>query len=57
MFMYEQNVVFDPFAGSGTTLIVADKINRIGIGVEIDAAYCELAKNRITKETGQLLNQ
>ena len=57
MFSYEGDVVFDPFAGSGTTLIVAEKINRTGIGVELDSQYCELAKNRINKENGQLLNQ
>ena len=55
MFSYERDVVFDPFSGSGTTLLVADKTNRIGIGVEIDAAYCELSKNRILVENGTLL--
>lgn len=55
MFSYERDVVFDPFSGSGTTLLVADKTNRIGIGVEIDAAYCELSKNRILAENGTLL--
>lgn len=57
MFSYEGDVVFDPFVGSGTTLIVAEKINRTGVGVELDSQYCELAKNRINKENGQLLNQ
>ena len=56
MFSYEQDIVFDPFAGSGTTLIVAEKLNRKGVGVEIDATYCELAKTRIIKENGLLLN-
>jgi len=56
MFSYEQDIVFDPFSGSGTTILVADKINRIGIGVEIDLTYCKLSKERILKENGTLLN-
>ncbi|MGL6022605.1 MAG: DNA-methyltransferase [Chitinophagaceae bacterium] len=38
LFSYEENVVFDPFAGSGTTLLVAEKLNRKSIGVELDIA-------------------
>ena len=54
LFSYQRDVVFDPFAGSGTTLIVAQSTNRIGIGVEIDGEYFKLAKNRILKDTGSL---
>jgi len=55
LFSYTRDVVFDPFSGSGTTLIEASNNNRIGIGVEIDKNYCELSKNRILKETGTLI--
>jgi site-specific DNA-methyltransferase (adenine-specific) len=51
---YVNDVVFDPFAGSGTTLLVAQNLNRRAIGVEIDNTYCELAKNRIILETGAI---
>src|SRR3989338_3087586 len=54
LFSYVRDVVFDPFAGSGTTLIEAANNNRIGIGVDIDENYCELAKGRIEKETNKL---
>jgi site-specific DNA-methyltransferase (adenine-specific) len=54
LFSYVKDVVFDPFAGSGTTLIEAQNNQRIGIGVEIDKHYCETASNRIIKETGAL---
>jgi site-specific DNA-methyltransferase (adenine-specific) len=54
LFSFQRDVVFDPFAGSGTTLIMAQNTDRIGIGVELDKKYCELAKQRITKETGTL---
>ncbi len=54
LFSYVNDVVFDPFAGSGTTLIEACNNKRIGIGLEIDKQYCEIIKNRIIKETGTL---
>lgn len=50
LFSYEDDVVFDPFVGSGTTLIEAECMNRIGIGVDIDKHYCELAYERLKKE-------
>jgi site-specific DNA-methyltransferase (adenine-specific) len=54
LFSYVDDVIFDPFVGSGTTLIQACNNNRKGIGLELDSSYCELAKNRILKETGLL---
>lgn len=51
LFSYVNDVVFDPFAGSGTTLIEASINKRIGVGLEIDEHYCELAKNRIINES------
>jgi len=41
------DVVFDPFLGSGTTSVVAKKLNRQYIGVEIDKEYCCLAEKRL----------
>lgn len=43
----EHDVVFDPFLGSGTTSVVAKKLNRHYIGVEIDAQYCVWAEQRL----------
>ena len=40
-------VVFDPFLGSGTTSVVAKKLNRHYIGVEIDETYSCLAEKRL----------
>lgn len=50
LFSFVNDIIFDPFAGSGTTLIEAANNNRIGIGLEIDNKYCQLAKKRIIKE-------
>lgn len=52
LFSYVDDVVFDPFCGSGTTLIEACLNQRRGIGLEIDTKYCELAKKRLLQETG-----
>ena len=54
LFSYREDVVFDPFSGSGTTLIVAANTDRKAIGVEIDQNYCKLAKNRIINEVKTL---
>ncbi|MBO7183468.1 MAG: site-specific DNA-methyltransferase [Bacteroidales bacterium] len=43
----EQDVVFDPFLGSGTTSVVAKKLNRRYIGVEVEAQYCLWAEQRL----------
>ena len=41
----------DPFSGSGTTAVVAQKNGRNWIGIDANADYCELAQARIIAET------
>jgi len=43
----ENDLVYDCFTGSGTTLKMAHLQNRKFIGSEISAEYCELANKRI----------
>ncbi len=45
----EGDIVLDPFMGSGTTGVVAKKMGRHFIGIEINPEYCEYAKERIAK--------
>jgi site-specific DNA-methyltransferase (adenine-specific)/site-specific DNA-methyltransferase (cytosine-N4-specific) len=47
LFTKEDDTVLDPFAGSGTTLIVAQKMKRNSIGIEILPEYYEMMKNGI----------
>jgi site-specific DNA-methyltransferase (adenine-specific) len=47
LFSYVDDVVLDPFCGSGTTIIAAVNNNRKGIGIDVDKKYCELARKRI----------
>jgi site-specific DNA-methyltransferase (adenine-specific) len=42
-------VVFDPFFGSGTTCVVAKKLNRIFSGIEKEAEYCQMAVKRLAR--------
>lgn len=45
----ENDLVIDPFSGSGTTLRVCQQLNRKAIGIEINPNYVELSKARLNK--------
>ena len=44
----EGDIVLDPLCGSGTTLKMAEKLNRKWVGIEINPEYCEIAKARLS---------
>lgn len=50
--------VYDPFLGSGTTIIAAEMTGRACLGIEIDPAYCDVSIQRWQNFTGEkaLLN-
>lgn len=49
LFSFVDDVIFDPFMGSGTTLVAASMLNRRGIGMDIEMNYCKLAAARQTQ--------
>jgi DNA modification methylase len=40
-------IVLDPFAGTGTTMLVASVLGRVGIGTDLSLDYCRLAQWRV----------
>src|SRR3982751_6866564 len=47
------DIGLDPFAGSGSTLIAAEKTGRPGCVIEFDAGYCDVIARRFEMVTGQ----
>lgn len=43
-------VVLDPFAGSGTSVMVATRLGRRGIGIELNPEYADMARKRVTND-------
>ncbi|RLG68671.1 MAG: hypothetical protein DRO11_08735, partial [Methanobacteriota archaeon] len=46
---WRPGVVLDPFLGSGTTALVAAKLQRDCIGIELNPSYVEMAVRRLRK--------
>ena len=46
------DIVLDPFLGSGSTLLAAERTGRICVGIEIDPLYVDVAIRRWQKHTG-----
>jgi site-specific DNA-methyltransferase (adenine-specific)/site-specific DNA-methyltransferase (cytosine-N4-specific) len=47
LFTKENDIVLDPFMGSGTTLSVASRMKRNSIGIEIVPEYYQMVKNQL----------
>ncbi len=46
---WNRGIVLDPFAGAGTTCVVAERLGRDWIGIDINPRYCEMARRRIAQ--------
>ena len=57
MFSFVNETVFDPFAGSGTTLLAAKNLGRNSIGYEINKDFIPIIKNKLNVEQSDLNNK
>lgn len=50
----KSDVVYDPFTGSGTTQVMAERLVRKWLGSEVSEKYCKIARERVKIERDQL---
>jgi len=50
LYTYRDDIVIDPFLGSGTTLLAAERTGRQGMGFELDREYADIAIARLEAE-------
>jgi len=44
---YKNDIILDPFNGSGTSCVAAEILDRRWIGIELSENYCEIARERV----------
>lgn len=52
---YEKGIVLDPFSGTNTTGLVARKLNRNFISIELNPSYIKIANKRMAQELGMFI--
>jgi DNA modification methylase len=53
LFSYKGDIILDPFNGVGTTTLVASKLDRKFIGIDISKQYCDVAVKRLSDKEGE----
>src|SRR5262249_51934676 len=51
---HRNELVYDPFLGSGTTLAAAERLGRVCVGIEVDPKFVDVVVGRWQSLTGQL---
>lgn len=50
LFTFKNEIVFDPFCGTGTTLKSAKKLGRRYVGIDISEKYCQISERRLSQD-------
>jgi DNA modification methylase len=50
LYTFTGDLVLDPFLGSGTTIVAAQRTGRMGVGYDLDSAYVALSRARLAEE-------
>lgn len=53
LYTFKDDLVLDPFMGSGSSLVAAARLGRRYIGYDLDASYVEIARQRVASESQQ----
>jgi len=54
LYSFKEDIILDPFCGSGTTCLAAKQLGRYYIGYEIKEVYCRLAEKRLRELNNEL---
>lgn len=57
LYTYRDDLVLDPFVGSGTTAVASVRAGRHYVGYDLDKSYIELAEHRVEQERRRLLRE
>ena len=57
LFTQPEEIVLDPFNGSGTTVVAAKRLKRNYVGIDINEEYCELARQRVIQIQPRLFDE
>lgn len=54
--VHEENIIFDPFTGSGTTLVAAQELGFDFVGIEIEENYIPIINERLDESKNNILS-
>ncbi|MBX3472992.1 MAG: site-specific DNA-methyltransferase [Planctomycetes bacterium] len=57
MFSFTEDIVLDPFSGTGTTMLAAMKAGRNSLGIEVDPGYANSAMTRLHRDGSTLFSK